>query len=84
MKFHVSISFEPEELSSIYHQKPLQTFGRHVFERHTHRYLILLSNSGYQNNLYSIAPPIESIKRLSNYLRANMRYYTKDLSFDNQ
>jgi hypothetical protein len=84
MKFRVSISCEPEQMCSIRHQKLLQTLRRHGSERHARRYLILLSNSGYQNNLYSIAPPIESIKRLSNYLRANMRYYTKDLSFDNQ
>ena len=36
------------------------------------------------NNSGSIAPQIYSIKRRSNYLRANMRYYTKDLSFENQ
>jgi len=36
------------------------------------------------NNSGSIAPQIASIKRRSNYLRANMRYYTKDLSFENQ
>jgi hypothetical protein len=52
MKFHVSISCEPEEMCSIRHQKPLQTLGRHGFERHTRRYRIPLSNSGYQNNLY--------------------------------
>jgi hypothetical protein len=78
MKFHVSISFESEEIGSICHQKPLQILRRDRSERHTHRYRILLSNSGYQNNLYIIAPQIASIKRRSNYLRANLRYYTKD------
>ncbi len=36
------------------------------------------------NNSDSIVPQIASIKHRSNYLRANMRYYTKDLSFENQ
>jgi hypothetical protein len=36
------------------------------------------------NNSGSIAPQIASIKRHSNYLRANMLYYTKRLSFENQ
>jgi hypothetical protein len=40
--------------------------------------IVVINNSG------SIAPQIASIKRRSNYLRANMRYYTKDLSFENQ
>jgi len=32
----------------------------------------------------SLAPQLDRIKKRSNYLRANMRYYTKDLSFENQ
>ena len=32
----------------------------------------------------SIAPQIDRIQQRSNYLRANMRYYVKDLSFYNQ
>jgi hypothetical protein len=84
MKFHVSISCEPDEMCSIRHQKQLQTLRRHGSKGHTHHYLIILSNSDYQNNLYSIAPQIASIKCRSNYLRANMRYYTKDLSFENK
>jgi hypothetical protein len=84
MKFNVSISCEPEEMCSIRHQKPLQTLRTHGFERHTHRYRILLSNSSYQNNLCSIAPQIDSIKRLAKYMPAKMWYYTKDLSFENQ
>jgi hypothetical protein len=44
-----------------------------------HRYqIVVINNSG------SIAPQIASIKRRSNYLQANMQYYTKDLSFENQ
>jgi hypothetical protein len=35
-------------------------------------------------NWGSVAPQIDSIKRRSNYLRAKMWYYTKDLSFENQ
>ena len=31
----------------------------------------------------SLAPQLDKIKKCSNYLRANMRYYTKDLSFEN-
>jgi hypothetical protein len=40
--------------------------------------LVVINNSG------NILPQIDSIKRRSNYLRANMQYYTKDLSFDNK
>jgi hypothetical protein len=36
------------------------------------------------NNISSIASQTDSIKRRSNYLQANMRYYTKDLLFENQ
>jgi hypothetical protein len=71
-------------MCSIRHQKPLQNLGRHGFERHTRRYRIMLPNNGYQNNLYSIAQQIDSIKRRSNYLRANMWYYVKDLPFEGQ
>jgi hypothetical protein len=39
--------------------------------------ILVINNSG------SIAPQIASIKRRSNYLRANMQYYTKDLPFEN-
>ena len=31
----------------------------------------------------SLWPQLDKIKKRSNYLRANMRYYTKDLSFEN-
>jgi hypothetical protein len=48
MKFHAIVSCEPEEICSICHQRPLQIIGRHRFEMHTLRYLILLSNNGYQ------------------------------------
>ncbi len=78
------ISCKTEQMCSIRCQKPLQTLGRYGSERHTRRYPILLINRGFQNNLYTIAPQIDSIKRRSNYLRANMRYYTKDFSFENQ
>ncbi len=40
--------------------------------------IVVINNSG------NIAPQINSIKRRSNYLRASIRYYTKDLSFENQ
>jgi hypothetical protein len=36
------------------------------------------------NNSGSITPQIASIEHRSNYLRANMRYYMNDLSFENQ
>jgi hypothetical protein len=74
MKFHVSISCETEEMCSIRHQKALQTPRRHGSEGHSGRYRILLSNSGYKNNLYSIPPQIALIKRRPNYLQANMLY----------
>ena len=32
----------------------------------------------------SLAPQLDRIKTRSNYLRANIRYYTNDLSFENQ
>ncbi len=40
--------------------------------------IVVINNSG------SIAPRIDSIKRRYNYLRANIWYYMKDLSFENQ
>jgi hypothetical protein len=40
--------------------------------------IVVINNSG------SILLQIASIKRRSNYLRANMLHYTKDLSFENQ
>ena len=39
---------------------------------------ITLNHSG------SLEPHLDRIKQRSNYLRANMRYYTHDLSFQNQ
>ena len=39
---------------------------------------VLVDNTG------SIAPQLDRIQNRSNYLRANMRYYIKDLSFENQ
>jgi hypothetical protein len=77
MKFHVSIICETEEMVSICYQKPLQTLGRHGPERHTGLCLTMLLNSAYQNNLYIIALQIDSIKCRSNYLPANMQYYTR-------
>jgi hypothetical protein len=38
---------------------------------------VVIDNSG------SIWPQVHAIERRSNYLRANMRYYTKDMSFEN-
>jgi hypothetical protein len=40
--------------------------------------IVVINNSG------SIAPQIDLIKHRFNYLWANMRYYTKDVSFENQ
>jgi hypothetical protein len=84
MNPHVIISFELEKICSICHQKSLQTLGRHgIFKgipaNIKYRYKIVIMNS-----LSSIAPQIDSIKRRSNYLRANMLYHKKDLFFKNK
>ncbi len=71
LKFHVSISYEPEEMCSINNKKSLHILERHIFKIHIPLFLIILL---VINNSASIAAQIDSIKCHSNYLRPNIRY----------
>ncbi len=72
-------------MRDIRYEKPQQDHRLNGLKRninHDSRIPLLGSEIGYESGRFY--PHLEKIKKRSNYLRANMRYYSKDLSFENQ